>query len=206
MFFLIAVATLFLIVLPSMTQAAIVDESQDYKQGRYDISYPQFSGIASQEVQEKINGDMIERACKFAIEQNKPDVRTAVMRYKMYGQSDTILSFTVETYFFAGGAHGLTFLEGFTYDLQTGQRYNFADLYPFDESARESINQQIREQIKQRDIPTFGPFPGVSDTPQFFINKQGQPVIFFQQYEIGPYVIGIQKFAVTAEDKKLMLK
>ena len=202
MFFLVTAVVLFLLTMLSMTQAAIVDESQDYKQGIYDISYPQFSGITSKEVQEKINREMIEFASKFAVEQNTPDMQAAVMRYKVRYVSDTLLSLTVETYFFAGGAHGLTFLEGFTYDLQTGQRYNFADLYPFGESARESINQQIREQIAQKDIPTFGPFAGVSDKPQFFINKHGQPIIFFQQYEIGPYVIGIQKFAVIAEKKK----
>lgn len=145
---------------------------------------------------------MIEFANKFVAEQNTPDMKAAVMRYKMRNVSDRMLSFTVETYFFAGGAHGLTFLEGFTYDLQTGKRYSFIDLYAFDESARESINQQIREQIKGKQIPIFEPYAGVGDLPSFFINQQGQPVIFFQQYEIGPYVIGIQKFAVRAENMK----
>lgn len=211
--FLIFIIAVLTCIAPQTVQASIIADDQVYKQDMYDITYPQFSGIANLQAQEKINQDMIDLASQFAIDASlikakEEQVRSApdhikryvaLMKYEVRYQSDKLLSFTVINYMFAGGAHGSSLQQGFTYDLATGERLAFADLYCFDEIARQSIDRQIKDQIDQKEIPIFQPYSGVSDKPSFFINHQGQPVIFFQQYEIGPYSIGIQEFVVHVE-------
>ncbi len=121
------------------------------------------------------------------------------MKYNVQSLSQEIVSFTLTKYTYTGGAHGASLREDYTYDLATGTRYEFSDLFAFDHAARADINAQIAAQIKDRDIPTFGPFQGVSDRPCFYIAGNGQPVIFFQQYEVGPYSVGILEFPVMAK-------
>ena len=212
-FFLLSLAVVFCYFSLQTAEAAITAHDQVYRQGMYDITYPQFSGIASLSAEEKINQAMVDMASRFTVEaglikaaeEKAPPVPghikkyAALMKYEMRYQSDNLLSFTVIRYIFAGGAHGSTVQQGFTYDLTTGDRLAFADLYRFDEGTRQAIDRQIKDQIDQKEISIFHPYSGVSDKPSFFINHQGQPVVFFQQYEIGPYSIGIQEFVVHAE-------
>lgn len=212
-FFLLFLAAVFCCFSPQTAEATITADDQVYRQGMYDITYPQFSGIANLPAEEKINQAMVDLASRFAVEaglikaaeEKVPPVPghikryTALMKYEMRYQSDNLLSFTVIQYIFAGGAHSSTVQQGFTYDLTTGEQLAFADLYRFDEMTRQAIDKQIQDQIEQKEIPIFQPYSGVSHKPSFFINHQGQPVIFFQQYEIGPYSIGIQEFVVHTE-------
>lgn len=173
-------------------------EEHQYKTGAFDIRYPHFSGMHDASVQEKMNQEMQAMVKTFIEENNNEMTRTAVMQYKVRHLSPELVSLTVVRYIYTGGAHGASFMEGYTYDLATGARYNFGDLFQFDSSARADMNAQISSQIKEREIPILAPFRGVSDNPSFFIADHGQPVLFFQQYEVGPYYVGILEFPVQA--------
>lgn len=176
---------------------ATIEEYQ-YKTGAFDLSYPHFSGMDNFEAQDKINKEIEAVVAKFIEDNNNTMTTTAVIKYKVNYLSQDLASVTVTKYTYTGGAHGASFMEGYTYDLKTGLKYGFSDLFQFDSTAIADINKQITDQIKERQIPTFGPFQGVSDKPSFFIGHDGRPVLFFQQYEIGPYSVGILKFPVMA--------
>lgn len=179
--------------------ASVVIEDHKYQKDVFDIVYPYLQGMKNQVAQDKMNQEIGKMIESFISDNSNQDTREAVVRYDVQHLSPELISFTVTRYTYTGGAHGASFREGYTYDLNTGVRYDFSDIYEYDSSARADINNQIIAQIKERDIPTFGPFSGVSDKPFFYIGKNGQPTLFFQQYEIGPYSVGILEFPVTAK-------
>ena len=174
-------------------------EEYKYQKGAFDLSFPHFSGMNNIMAQAKINEDIEAMIAKFIEDNNNTITSTALTKYKVQYLSQERVSFTVTRYTYTGGAHGSSFMEAYTYDLRTGVRYSFSDLFQCDSAARADINKQIMSEIKKREIPTFGPFRGISDSPSFYIGDNGQPVIFFQQYEIGPYSVGILKFPVQAK-------
>lgn len=177
-------------------------EEYNYKTDVIDISYPHFAGMNNTAAQERINKEFEEMAAKFIKNNSNEMTRSAVIRYKVHYFSKELVSITVIQYTYTGGAHGTSFRENYTYDLKTGVRYKFSDLFQFDTPAREDIDKQIASQIKERNIQTFSPFSGLKDNPYFYIADNGQPVIYFQQYDLGPYVLGILEFPVHAKSIK----
>jgi len=180
-------------------EAEIVIEEREYRHDYFDIIYPYFRGIKNQLVQDRINRDMATMVEKFIADNANDFTKTAVVRYEVHCLSSQLLSFTVTSYIYTGGAHGFSYREGYTYDLHRGLRCEFSDLFEFNDAARASINAQIVAQIQANNIPTLGPFKGIGDKPYFYIAADGQPVIFFQQYEIGPYAVGILEFPVSVK-------
>lgn len=179
------------------TNLFVVDHK--YQKGSFDIIYPYFKGMNNTAAQDKINKELKIMIDKFIADNNNDTTSEAIVKYKVHHLSPEMISFTVTRYTYTGGAHGASFREGYTYDLNSGERYEFSDLFEFDSSARANINEQITEQIKERGIPIFEPFQGINDRPFFYIADNGQPIIFFQQYEVGPYSVGILEFAVMAK-------
>lgn len=174
-------------------------EEYKYKTDIMDISYPHFSGMNNTAAQEKINKEIEAMTAEFIKNNSNEMTRSGVIRYKVHSFSKELVSINVTKYTYTGGAHGASFRENYTYNLKTGARYKFSDLFQFDTPARDAINKQITSQIKERNIQTFSPFSGLNDNPYFYIADNGQPVIYFQQYDLGPYVLGILEFPVQAK-------
>lgn len=181
------------------SQPGAVIEERTYQQGTVNVIYPYFSGMNNKKAQAKMNREIEATIQTFIKDNTNEFTKEAMVKYNVQSLSQEIVSFTLTQYTYTGGAHGASGREGYTYDLATGIRYEFSDLFAFDNVARADINAQITAQIKDRGIPTFGPFQGISDRPYFYIADNGQPVIFFQQYEVGPYSVGILEFPVMAK-------
>lgn len=54
-------------------------------------------------------------------------------------------------------------------------------------------------QIQERDLPTLGDFRGISPDQDFYIADKTL-VIYFQLYEITPYVVGLPMFPISVFD------
>lgn len=184
------------------SQPGIVIEERTYQQGAVNIVYPYFLGMNNKDAQAKMNREIEATIQTFIKDNTNEFTKEALVKYNVQNLSQKMVSFTLTKYTYTGGAHGASLREGYTYDLATGTRYEFSDLFAFDHATKADINAQIAAQIKDRDIPTFGPFQGVSDRPYFYIADNGQPVIFFQQYDVGPYSVGILEFPVMAKTAK----
>lgn len=187
------------ISIEEQSKLGVVIEERTYQQGAFSISYPYFLGMNNKEAQARINGEIDTTVQSFIKDNTSEFTKEAMVKYKVQSFSQDIVSFTLTKYTYNGGAHGASLREGYTYDLATGTRYIFSDLFAFDHAARTDMNAQIAAQIKERDIPTLGPFQGLSNNPYFYIANDGRPVIFFQQYEVGPYSVGILEFPIMAK-------
>ena len=183
-----------------------VIERSEYKTVLFDVEYPRVCGMNDVDVQEKINTILKTRVGQFiaqvsqAAEEGKnyplASKFSAKMNYEIHRQDADLLSLTLRTYQFTGGAHGSSTLEGYTFKLATGQLLKYSELFNFDFASRQSLNEKIAAQIRERQIPIFEPYGGVSDNPGFYMKAKNKVVLVFQQYEIAPYSSGILEFEI----------
>lgn len=101
-------------------------------------------------------------------------------------------------------------------DLENNRNITLEDLLGKDyvEIANRSILSQIAERIEKEDLIFWGfndgsdsdntgmedyAFKTVDENTTFYINSDGNPVITFPQYSIGPGYIGVQEFEISGD-------
>jgi len=181
-------------------QTKIVVSKCDYKEGKLDVTYPHIEGMTNKVAQDKMNDLIKKRADNFIdnmkkmLDIGKNDKNMAKMEYGVNLMKDDLLSLTISTFSYTGGAHGSSIIEGYTFDLATGDLIRFSDKFKFDTKSRQVINEQITQQIHDRNIAIFQPFKGVGDNPNYYLKEGNKMVIVFQEYEIAPFSSGILQF------------
>lgn len=124
-----------------------------------------------------------------------------------YNKND-LLSLVVNNYEYLGGAHGMTTLIPYNYDLKTGGKLILKDLFVDGYDYKKVCDEFIRGEIaKNKDLyfDQGGYFKGVTDTQDFYISQNGITV-FFQLYDIAPYAAGLRYFEVPLDKFDSQLK
>ncbi len=189
--------------------------SSETKALKKEIQYPVISDLENKAIQDQINAafkKLADQAEQQGVK-NAADLAPVLIQYPdMPGQCQTIFDYRINfnrnnllsvvflDYQYAGGAHGSTVQTSLTYDLKTGKAYSLRDLF-IDQSGYVSlISQSVALQLKERDLTSglFEPFTKISEDQSFYLSDNGI-VIYFQQYEILPYVAGIQGFDIDYE-------
>lgn len=177
----------FIFPYPSIAYAAIRILPEQYTDGVYEARFPQIA--AETAVGDRINQEIQAYIKDFIATQKEYNPKTVKTDYKLHHLSDRYLSFEIISYVYSGGAHGMTTIKGFTYDLSTGAPCSFTKLFDFRPS---EINTAVWEYCKKNQIPLYDHFTGIETYPtQFYLETDTKAVIIFQQYEIAPYSSGI---------------
>jgi hypothetical protein len=126
----------------------------------------------------------------------------------VYTASSTI-SYKLETYMYTGGAHGGTFIETFTYG-KDGKLITLNDLLvsadsmkKLSTSARAYLYNKIGDQ-SQKEVIDAGTEPTLENFGVWYITDAGI-VFVFQQYQVGPYTLGIQEFPIRRLEAEAFL-
>ncbi|MDT8903627.1 DUF3298 and DUF4163 domain-containing protein [Anaeroselena agilis] len=170
--------------------AAAIVVTQTLHDGVLDFQYPRVVGLPDAAAQDTINAAIGRRVAEF----RHLDAEVAMARYEVRHNGDGLLSLTMTFYLYSGGAHGMTYMRGLTFDLATGREYRLTDLVPYAGGGRAKIDAAIAAQLKKRDIPLLQTFDGIGENPDFYLAADGRPVVFFQLYELAAYVYGILEF------------
>ncbi len=115
---------------------------------------------------------------------------------------DNIISIVMTKYEFTGGAHGMTYLDDYNYNLLTGDRLILKDMFKSGVNYDEIINNFIASEINNNPEIYFKGdegFKGISENQPFYIDEDGI-VIYFGLYEIAPYYVGIPKFKLKFDE------
>ena len=178
----------------------------EYKEWPFDISYPRLSGMSDKAAEGKINAVLQKRVDAFVAEMKEDSEEgkdlplykyfAAKINFEVHLKDTGFVSLTLQTYRFTGGAHGSSSLEGYPFNLKTGQLLKYGDMFNFDAVTRQTLNNEIARQIRERKIPIFEPYKGLSDIPGFYLKSNKTVVFVFQQYEIAPYSSGILEFEI----------
>ena len=185
------------------TQIAII--STEYIRNELmDVEYPRVSGLSNIRVEMQINRDIHHLVLQMISEQTPPgSSNTSITaRYQVPLTMQGLLSIRLENYAYTPpAAHGITIVRSLTFDLNTGAVYKFSDLFNPDSSYKEALNQIIEKQIEKRQIPLINEFEGISDKQEYYLTPNSL-VIYYQLYELAPYVYGIVEFPIAYSEIK----
>lgn len=171
-----------------------------------DIRYPQVINTENSEnLSKEIEGNIyrVIDEVKSIIKEYYGDVNEfPSVPYQIYSNYyvtnvEKVLSFYYEIYQFTGGAHGSTTRYSYNIDIDTGENLTLEKLFK-DKDYKKIIDDEINKQINMNKDEYFlgkDGFNGVNENTEFYINGDTL-IIYFQQYEIAPYVKGIPEFKI----------
>ena len=167
------------------------------------VYYPQVVLIGNKAWEYKIN-QMIRDQVRGMIAVQSGDMPSLVEEmfgfYEIKNNQRNILSLTLSNYcYHLGAAHGMTYIKSLTFDFVNKKLCTLQDLFIPGSNYVEKISELIRVQIKQRNIPILNEFTSINPN-QFFYIADKTLVIYFQLYEITPYVVGLPMFPISVFD------
>ena len=120
---------------------------------------------------------------------------------------EKIVSLLDDTYQYTGGAHGMFYREGVTFDAVTGRKMLLSDVFydydAFVEDAKERIIYELREtygeELFDDYIETVNGLWDDGNEPQWYLDASGI-VIVLQEYHVGPYVMGTPQIHLPYEE------
>lgn len=108
-----------------------------------------------------------------------------------------VLSISIINYAYReNAAHGLTIIKSLNFDIRTGRNYSLEELFIPGSDYLSRLNAIVEKQIQERNIPILNEFPGVSPQQDYYIADKAL-VIYYQLYEITPYVYGFPQFPIS---------
>lgn len=114
-----------------------------------------------------------------------------------------LVSLYFDQYEYAGGAHGLTVRYSDTWNLEKSKRLEMSEIFPHNHNYREYvlevIDQQIDDRIAKEEAMFFDDYEKLKHenfkANNYYLTKEGM-VVYFQQYDIAPYAVGLPTFTI----------
>ncbi|WP_404293868.1 DUF3298 and DUF4163 domain-containing protein [Cytobacillus kochii] len=169
------------------------------KHDRIDIFKPQVTSYTPPAAQQKMNQAISDSLNKLMKDQGYGQPQTELTGgFDLKNNQKGVLSLTLTVYSYTGGAHGLTFTRGLTFNSLTGKQYTLGDLFKKNSPYKERINTLIKQQLQERGLTTdlLVPYPGITDTQSFY-TADLTLVIIFDVYSLLPYVYGTIYFPIS---------
>ncbi|MFA5527623.1 MAG: RsiV family protein [Peptostreptococcales bacterium] len=126
-----------------------------------------------------------------------PSTTEVWIHFEIKNNQRNILSLNLISYGYTQhAAHGMTYIESLTLDTQTGYEYSLSDLFKKNSDYVKELSDQIKLQIKERDIFLLEEFNEIRPDQDYYIADKAL-VIYFQLYEITPYAFGFPMFPIS---------
>ncbi|MFT8322289.1 MAG: DUF3298 and DUF4163 domain-containing protein [Bacillus sp. (in: firmicutes)] len=177
------------------------------KEPRLDIYVPVVQGLKNQSAQTAINQQIMKTVRKLIKKQGYYENPQAEITgsFELKTNERGILSLTIEQFSYSGGAHGITYIIGLTFNIQTGEKYKLADLFKPNSPYVEVLSKLVGQQIKKRDIFTFEPFKAINPNQDFYIADKSL-VLYYQLYELTAYAYGFPYFPISVYEIQDIVK
>lgn len=128
--------------------------------------------------------------------------------YEVRINDNKTMSIPVTYYQYTGGAHGYSYKETVNLDLENEKELQLKDLFDGSKDYLSVLTDLI---LKQMEKAKDDLFPDTltsfraSDDLKFYLTDDGM-VVYFDPYEVAPYVAGIVEFEIPYESLKDVLK
>lgn len=157
--------------------------------------------LADQNVQQSINHAIITLLNELLIEQNfyNPSLVEMIASFEIKNNQRNILSLNLIVYSFTGGAHGMTVVKSLTFDTKTGKQYTLQELFKPGSDYVKTLSAIIQKDIDKWQVQLLDKFDSIRPDQDFYIADTSL-VIYFQLYEITPYVWGFPYFPIAILD------
>lgn len=181
-------------------------ETKAFHSNGVTIYFPVVYGLPNPSVEQVINQKIM--ICVNSLieeqyhEQSTTHFAEMIGLYEIKTNERNILSISFSNYaIFPYAAHGLTLMKSVTINVETGEVYHLSDLFKEDSNYVEVLSSFVAEQIKERNIPVFEEFTTIQPNQDFYIADKSL-VLYFQLYELTPYVYGFPMFPISVFDLK----
>lgn len=126
--------------------------------------------------------------------------------FEVKKNNEQVISLLVKYYKYSGGAHGNYEYVPYNIDLACGKIFQLKDMFKVNSNYKQIINEEITKQIKELNIKNQLPedsdqlylFKEIKDNQKFYL-AENRIVVFFDLYEIAPYVAGIPEFSISRD-------
>ncbi|MCX7922998.1 MAG: DUF3298 and DUF4163 domain-containing protein [Clostridia bacterium] len=167
-----------------------------------DVYYPAVTGLGIPAVHQRINTAIFNLVQKLISDQGyyqNPQMQVTGY-YELKTNERGILSLDMENYAYAPmAAHGLTVIKSLTFDTQTGKQYQLGELFKPGSNYVKVLSDIIQKQITQRQVPLLTEFTQIAPNQDYYIADKTL-VVYFQLYELTPYVYGFPMFPISVYD------
>ena len=144
-------------------------------------------------------------AAKFRDENNCDGEQFSHGEYELFVKSDIevfdcTLSYVITGYQFTGGAHGMSWVKGLNYSLETGQKLTLDDFFTPEQKAKlpAALTRLLCWQLGMADTDTarlseMGYYPeNIKPTDNFCVTST-RITVLYTPYEIGAYAVGMPR-------------
>ena len=165
------------------------------------VYYPFVVGLANQQAEIKINATIVDTLNKILIELgfHEANLQEMIGEFEIKTNERGIFSLSLTVYSFTGGAHGMTIVKSLTFDVASGQQYELSDLFKPNSEYVSKLSSIIAGKIKDWETLLLEPFTTIRTDQDFYLADHAL-VIYFQLYEISPYVAGFPYFPIPILD------
>lgn len=150
--------------------------------------------IPKAEEAEKVSKEYFEGAGKV-----KPTFPYEIFsRYSTTKDSSSLVSLYNDYYEYLGGAHGMTTRTSYTIDKRREKLLTLKELFAEDYNYIDIINKEIKAEINKHPENYFDSgeiFKEISENQSFYIEGDNL-VIYYQLYDLAPYVFGFPEFKI----------
>ncbi|MCD4837706.1 DUF3298 and DUF4163 domain-containing protein [Neobacillus sedimentimangrovi] len=183
------------ITLPVCIRPLMISLGTDKK-----VLYPQVYNLRNKEFESLINQAIVQQT-QWMIDKQAGNMPTSVVEmlgsYEFKNNQREVLSLTLSNYtYHYHAAHGMTYIKSLTFDLQKGQQCELKDLFKQGSDYVKRLSTLIQQQINERNVPLLDTFTSIKPNQDFYIADK-TIVIYFQLYEITPYVYGFPMFPIS---------
>jgi len=163
-------------------------------------------GIINNKISKRIN-DFEEYITKLSIRDNEYNIKVGLepkpyvinINNNVTYNKNNILSITLNLYSYTGGAHGSSVDESFNFDINTGNRGVIEDFLGNNRNYNKIILDNVKATINKNPELYFkeavDKLNVIPYNQKFFLTDKDL-VIYFDEYEIAPYVAGSPKFYI----------
>lgn len=181
--------------MPFQPPVVIQTSAKTFPKG--EIAMPYISGGTSAAADKKINDTIMREVQELINNQGSLQDPNAQMiaYYEQKTNEKDVLSLSLYNYAYTGGAHGITLQKSLTFKQSTGETYTLKQLFKPGSDYVSRINKIVEAEIKARDIQPIEPFKSIRPDQDFYIADRTL-VVYFQLYELTPYVFGFPYFPI----------
>ena len=160
------------------------------------VGYPHVQGLKNAVVQEKINELIKQQVYSMIPQEGCEEYQVIAGSSEIKVNEKSILSLTTTVYSYRKhAANGMDVQKSLTVNLATGQVYQLADLFKSESNYSAALSEEIKDQIRKRNIPLITDFNGITGQEDFYLTDDSL-VIYFQEFEYTPHYVGIPEFII----------
>lgn len=173
---------------------------QKLSPANFSISYPVISNEKETEPLTKINNIIADEVSKLFRSQvllpEIVDFHDVLGNYEVMLNKKNVLSILFNMGIYINhAAHGYTKYSSITVNTETGQVYEFSDLFNSKVYYTKILNELAQQYIKENNIDLIDEYKGITEDQQYYLTPDSL-VLYYQIYEYTPYVYGLFKIEI----------